>query len=332
MGTKQNVMTPETLLREADQRSSQEIESDIREKRNRMDSTLDQLGERLNVRSLMNSALEWWDSPSSGNQGNAAARRALKTVATQMKHHPMPSLLIGGGLAWLIADAGGDDATPAERPGEPSRVSDRLPKSQNGGVGSSLSHAKDAAAGAMESAKEKLSDLGSRTHRSADHLAHEAYVVSRSAARKIKQEVKEDYHAAGERFGRAVEEYPLAVGVVFAALGALAGLALPRSRKEDEMMGSKSDHVVEAAKEKGAELLESGKAVGERVIETVAEEAKEQGFTADKVTGALSAMAEKGGAILQKAKDEAAQAATDEGLKPPGRNGGSNPSETALPR
>ncbi len=330
MGPKQNAMTPETMPRNADPRSSREIESDIREKRDRMDSTLDQLGERLNVRSLVNSALDWWGSPSSGSHGNAAARRALKTVASQIKHHPMPSLLIGGGLAWLIADSDEDETLSSHRPGEPERVSDRKTSSESGGIAHSLHHAKEAAVGAVESAKDKLSDLGSRTHRSADHLAHEAYVVGRSTVRKIKNEVKEDYHAAGERFGRAVEEYPLAVGMAFAALGALAGLALPRSRKEDELLGEKSDHVVEAAKEKGEELLESGKAVGERVLGTVAEEAKQQGFTVEKVTDALAAVAEKGGAVLEKAKEEVRQAAADEGLRPPSRNteesGSGNPS------
>lgn len=317
MGTKQNVMTPETLLREGDHRSSQEIESDIRERRERMDTTLDQLGERLTLRSLMHSALEWWDAPAAGSQGSVAARRVARTVATQMKHHPMPSLLIGGGLAWLIADAAGDDGDPPpQHPGEPSRVSDRLPKAGNGGIAGSLEHAKDAAAGVVESAKEKLSDLGARTHRSADHLAHEAYVVGRSAVRKITHEVKGDYRAAGQRFGRAVDEYPLAVGVAFAALGALVGLALPRSRKEDELMGEKSDHVVEAAKEKGEELLQSGKAVGERVLESVAEEAEGQGLTADNVSGALSSLAEKGSSILRKAKEEAGHAVEEEGLNP----------------
>ena len=58
---------------------------------------------------------------------------------------------------------------------------------------------------------------------------------------------------------------PLAVGLSFAALGALVGVLLPHTRREDQLLGERSDQVVEAAKEKGQELLERGKDVAERV-------------------------------------------------------------------
>ena len=42
-----------------------------------------------------------------------------------------------------------------------------------------------------------------------------------------------------------MEEYPLAVGIGFAALGALIGVLLPRTRREDELLGEQSDQLVE---------------------------------------------------------------------------------------
>ncbi len=153
--------------------------------------------------------------------------------------------------------------------------------------------------------------------------ARGTYDRSRTAASRLKHDVSEGYHRGARKFEGAVEEYPLAVGIGFVALGALAGLVIPRTRSEDEFLGEQSDHLVDAAKEKGSELLESGKAVGTRVLESVKEGAAEQGLTGDSVGDALSKLAEKGGKVVEKARDEAKHAAEDEGLKP-------KPSEKAL--
>jgi hypothetical protein len=71
-----------------------------------------------------------------------------------------------------------------------------------------------------------------------------------------------------------MEEYPLAVGFGFAALEALIGVLLPRTRREDELLGEHSDQLVKAKKEKGEELIERGKVVAQRVSESAVEEAR----------------------------------------------------------
>jgi ElaB/YqjD/DUF883 family membrane-anchored ribosome-binding protein len=331
MGTTQNVMTPETKTNE-DNRSSAEIQADIRDTRERMDATLDELGNRLTARSLLNSALDWWDSP--GNQGNEAARTAVKAVARQIKHHPMPSLLIGSGIAWLISESmdhenghervrhGNDESFQS---GNASRT--HLP-------GSSSSHEKpgimdkakegathviEAAAGAMDAAKRKFSHVEDELHHSAERVqqgARGTYDRGRNVASKLRHDLSDGYHRSAERFEEAVEEYPLAIGVAFAALGALAGLVIPRTRREDELLGEQSDHLFEAAREMGSEWLETGKKVGSRVLESVKEEAAEQGITGESIGDALSHLAEKGGKVVEKAREEVMHAAEEEGLTP----------------
>ncbi len=66
-------------------------------------------------------------------------------------------------------------------------------------------------------------------------------------------------------------------------------------------------------------------------INTVEGQAKQQGFTAEKVSDALAAVVEKGGAAIEKAKEEESQAAADEGIKPPARNWEERPSENTSP-
>lgn len=306
MGTKQNVMTPQTI-EEDPARSSREIEQDIRARRDKMDRTLDELGDRLTLRSLVNSALEWWDGPPAGNQATLATRKACTTLARQIKHHPMPSLLIGGGIAWLIADSA-DEGDPSSN-----RLAQFPPEDGKDPHGSSLAgsigHAKDAAESAVDTVKEKLSAYSD----TASEMTHRALDRSKSTAHRLTREIAHGYETGTRSFSRAVEHSPLGVGVAFAALGALVGLALPHSRKEGELMGGKSEALLDAAKEKGGELLETGKAIGERVIESVKEEAKEQGLTGADVSQVVGEIATKGIRIVEKAKEEARQAIQGEG-------------------
>jgi len=287
---------------DTDDRTSREIEGDIRKRRQQMDSTLDELGERLTLRSLVHSALDWWDGPSTGN-GSAAARRACSTVGRQIKHHPMPSLLIGGGIAWLLSEAAGDDD------------GDGVYRTAGHAIGSGLSHAKDAAVEAMGDAKDRVVGAAEKIHEKADHLAHETVERGRESVRNASQHLSDGYHAGAERFSRAADDYPLAVGAAFAALGVLVGLALPRTRKEDELMGEQSDHLIEVAKEEGEHVLEAGKAIGERVVEAVKDEAASQGLTGGIVKSGLESLGQKASAVVERVKEAAVQASHDEGLE-----------------
>jgi hypothetical protein len=273
-----------------------------------MDDTLHELGTRLTLRSFVHQAMEWWDSPGTGKTGSLAAKRMVRTLARQVKDHPMPSLLIGSGMAWLIADSDDD---------EPVTSSAHSRQGSDSAIAESLTHAKDAAGDAMESAKDKVVEASHAVHDKAEHAARTLVEGGRNTVAKARSGLADGYRASAEQFGKAVEEYPLGLGLAFAALGALVGLSLPHTRKEDELMGEQSDAVIESVKEKGEELLETGKAVGARVVETIKEEAQEQGLTPEKVVDGIAGIAAKGAEVVAKAKDEAARALEDQGLKPP---------------
>lgn len=314
MGTKQNVMTPETITREDENRSSAEIESEIRETRSRMDATLDELGNRLTPRSLINSAFDWWESPEAGGQRNAAVKKAAVAVAHQARLHPMPAILIGSGIAWLVAESMEHDE---EKEGMEGRRRIRQiglgrKRSSPGKLEKAketATKAKEAAAGAIGTVKEKASEISEKMHHTSEQISEQAHgAVER--ARHMKEELRSGYQMSTERFLEAADQYPLAVGAGFLALGALVGLVIPRTRREDELMGEQSDQLVQETKEKAGELLETGKVVGERVLETVKEEAREQGLS-------VGDLKDKGTQIAQKAREEAMHAAEEQGLKQP---------------
>lgn len=325
-------------------RSSSEIESDIRQTRSRMDSTLDQLGERLTARSLLNSALDWWESHSEGTRTSARVKDTYQTIIHQVKDNPMPAMLVGAGIAWMLIGAAREEPEyeEYERPGRMRyRGIQRHPletesftggeagghegEKQEGGPGliekakDKLAEGKEAIAGAAETAKEKISGMGEAAQRATGemrHRARESYSRGRSMSRQMGRSLREGYSSSAERFEDAVEEYPLAVGVGFAALGALVGLLLPSTRREDELLGESSDQLVENVKEKGQEILERGKVVGERVAGAAMEEAKKQGITEESVGEKLSEVAGKAGEVARRAKEEASTAAKEQKLTP----------------
>jgi len=79
-------------LHDQEHRSSTEIESDIRQTRGRMDATLDELGDRLSARSLLNSALDWWESRGVGARSGQQedSRRRHRAADDQQQLHLAP--------------------------------------------------------------------------------------------------------------------------------------------------------------------------------------------------------------------------------------------------
>jgi hypothetical protein len=72
------------------------------------------------------------------------------------------------------------------------------------------------------------------------------------------------------------KENPLGLAIGAAAIGFLAGLAVPSTRVEDEKLGPVADQVKDRVKETGQEALDRGKQVAQDVASTAAETAKDK--------------------------------------------------------
>ena len=328
-------------LHDQERRSSTKIESDIRQTRGRMDATLNELGDRLTARSLLNSALDWWESRSVGARTGGAKKDTYQAVARHVKEHPIPALLVGAGLAWMIIDATTSDEekegsysgpapysgtrSGAATPYDPSEYQGNNQTETGGESGpgfaesakGKLEHAKKAVADVAGATKEKAGALGDAASEAAEDVgrrAQEVYQEGRSTALKMGRSIESGYHSSAKQLENAMEDYPLAVGIGFAALGALIGVLLPCTRREDELLGEQSDQLVKATKEKGQELLERGKVVAERVAGSALDEARQQGLTPEAAGETISEFAGKVGEVARKAKQEAGTAAQDEKL------------------
>jgi ElaB/YqjD/DUF883 family membrane-anchored ribosome-binding protein len=328
-------------VQNTEDRTSTEIASDIRERRNRMDSTLDELSNQFTVRSIVTSALDWWENRQGSMPGGGVAKSAYRNVAYQVKKHPVPAVLVATGVAWMIIDAASEDegqvssaredVDDRQAPGASKEGSHLFEKAQTklgqakhaasevaGAAKEKASALADATSGVTGAAKEKASALGDTASEAAENLtrrAQDVYSQGRSTAVRISEGMQQGYRSGAEQLDMAMREYPLAVAIGFAAAGALFGVLLPRTRPEDEFMGEKSDQLLDATKQKGEELLERGKAVAEHVAESAMGEARQQGLTPEAATDKISEIAGKFGEIAHKVTDEG-KAAAKENLMP----------------
>lgn len=175
-------------------------------------------------------------------------------------------------------------------------------------------HAKDTVTGAAASAghrvadaadtvRERASDLGHRTRERASELGYR----TREKASELKSRTRYQARRAQTGFWEMMEENPLAVGVATLALGVLAGLSLPSTRREDELLGETRDRLVDRLEEVGREALDKGKQVAGTAVDTLKEEAENAGLTA-------SGLAEKVREVGRHTEEAVKQEVKNQGL------------------
>lgn len=306
--------------------SSDEIRTGIQGTRRDMDETLDQLGERLHPRHLLDDVIDLFRGGGSGGGSQIAAvsKRAGGTVAAQIKEHPLPALLVGAGLIWWLVDSGDDGRDRRTRFGrakgmplnpdaylerggdlyrDPLTTSvaadlDRPPVGdpEASGVGERL---KEGASAVKDRVGSAVSDAGRR--------ARSAVSSGWEGTRTGLHSVGHRGHAAADRLSEAGDQHPLAVGGICLAAGLLAGLLLPRTEREDEWMGEAADEVRADLRSRGENLVEQGKAVAHRAVEAAQGEAGQQGV-------APSDLTDKAARVVNEAVSAAQRTAEEEGL------------------
>lgn len=324
--------------------STDQIRRDIRHTRGEMDETLDELGERLHPRRLLDELLDLL-SPKDGTGSSAAEtvsrslKRGGKSVSKYARENPIPTLLMTAGVAWAIYDAardddeegvewtggrhfgygtggaGGETLAPEHSEfwdeGEQAKDKEDQP-GQMQKAKQAASAAKDSVAGAAS----KVGRAGSRTWRRTSRASRRGYrkagEMTQAAgefADRSWERTRQGMSQARDRFDEASTAYPLAVGGGFIAAGLLAGLLLPRTRVEDEWMGEMSDEAWDEAKSTGDEVLDKGRTKVEEAASAAMDEAEAQGLTLEK-------LGEKASRVASQVGETVKQASKKEGLDP----------------
>jgi hypothetical protein len=314
-----------------DARSGQ-IKADIDNTRDRIDQTLDALGNKLRPKNLIEEAFEYFSGgeATGGQQVRSTAQKLGVTLWHQVQEHPMPSLLIGAGVAWLFSEQRRSRAYYGPQPASIS--------SHSGGVGESISGAahslgarvsevthsgkeglqgmahsgKESLEGLAHSGKEKMGEMVGGMEEKARELrdmgAEQVGMIKEKASRlgaQTREQASAALRSSEARFSQTLEEYPLAMGVGFLALGVLAGLALPHTRIEDDALGTRSDQLKDQVKSKTQDIVGTAEKVAMAAGSAAFEEAEKQGLTLENLGNKVSHVAtEAAHVVSQKAKEE----------------------------
>jgi hypothetical protein len=387
--------------------SSDQISDEIESTRSRMDETLDELGDRLNPRRIIDDVMDYFTGPSrsSGAKSSATARVSEsasefgQNLGRTVRDNPVPTVLIGAGLAWLAFGLGHDDSKedrPRRRskrdryfvdeyddddegymadddyvlqtgfaehqhegnehelvPPESYMISskelddpsmwEKTKQAASGavdsvtgaaasvgeaigdatsatasGISSAASSVASSAASGASAAGTATSDAAAAAYRSSRRAGRDAYRYGSRMGRRAGRGVSRQGHnlsesvsdlaaKASDKYQHASELYPLAVGAGCMALGMLAGLVVPRTRREDQWMGKASDDLMDDAYEAGEQLVQRGQRVVSETIDKAAVSADEHGLTGD-------SLIERGKRVANKVVDAASEALEEEDL------------------
>ncbi|HTG35520.1 MAG TPA: hypothetical protein VLB76_21580 [Thermoanaerobaculia bacterium] len=180
----------------------------------------------------------------------------------------------------------GTEYDSEESSGVLSAAGDKV-KDLAGSAKDALSSATGKVGDAADWTKEHASELGHEVADKASSMGHE--VAHRASA--LRGQAKQKARGARLGFWQTMEENPLMVGAAVLALGVIAGLAVPSTDKEDELMGETRDRLLDDVKEAGQQALDKGKHVAEAVVDKVKEEAQHQGLTAENVVDKVKTVA-----------------------------------------
>jgi hypothetical protein len=210
-------------------------------------------------------------------------------IVEMVKSNPIPSAMVGVGLAWLWMNrrdgASNGDAWSRRQRG--SRTSYSMSggqgrwSSSRGGLGfddegddfyardqsfaggtegaisGAAGQARDTANKIASKARDTMHGVTDKAQQTAGYVAERAQNVARGAQNQARR--------VEETFVRKLNDAPLAVGAAALALGTAVGLAVPRTRMEDEWLGDARDTLLDKAQSVASQTLDKVGEVAERV-------------------------------------------------------------------
>jgi hypothetical protein len=213
-----------------------QIRSEIEQTRDDMSDTIDEIQDRLRPGNV---AANVRDTASiAASNVRSAARETMDEVAEsrvvqQLRANPIPGAMVGigvAGLAWLAFGSRDDRWRPPQ--------GRRFASGPYGRTAASAG-IETAVEGAVDRAKELTSKTG--------EYAREVGWKAQQTTRRAQTQLQQTTRRAQTRLQRAINENPLFIGAAALAAGAMIGMAVPETERENEWMGETRDNVVEEA-------------------------------------------------------------------------------------
>jgi ElaB/YqjD/DUF883 family membrane-anchored ribosome-binding protein len=240
------------------EKTPEEIEMEIEQTRSRLSRDIDELGSKLNPQNLKEEAKSAIKGAAQGAVSNVGeqARRTGSRLVEVIRENPLPVIAVGAGVTWLLTQRSRSDISGDRMARYAYTGPERRQGSWQSGTGIK---------GKVSGVKETVSDAASGVADKAGELkerAEERLGEFGGQAKRQSQRIKTNLE-------HQAEANPLAVGIGAAIIGLALGLLLPGTERENQLMGSARDQLVDRAEETVGRAKEAAVEAGREVKETV---------------------------------------------------------------
>ena len=243
-------------------RRTGEIRSEIEQTRADMSETIDAIQEKLRPANIVSQAKDTVRDATVGKVKamTQTAREHLTGdrrdwsgnggIMERIRENPVPAAIAAASIAW-IAFSG-------------RRSSNRLSPAIYGSTRDGEAFVRETV---ISEDVDDATELG-------PYNAGVGFEAARARVRDSGTRVRHATSHAGTRLQRFVRDNPLAAGAVAAAVGATVGMALPETRRENEVMGSARDAVVNRAQDAARQAAERVQDAAQRVGDVAGDTAR----------------------------------------------------------
>ena len=187
-----------------------------------------------------------------------------------------------------------------------------------------VSKAKSTAGDAAQAAKQGLSNAGSRIAEGTETLTEEGrkrVIAARQKAVEMRRSAAQSVNKGSDATADFYNQQPLVAGALALAVGAALGGTLPRTKTEDDLMGSQSDTLFDQAErifeEEKAKVLSVADTVKQEVQDIAAETKADLDSGAPGDKSAVEAIGDKAKSAAERVADKATSEAQAKDLGNP---------------
>lgn len=246
-------------MQQDNDKSPERLEDEVNATRARIGDRLETLSNRLSPGDLLDQAL---------GMAREHGGDFTRNLGAQMKSNPVPTLLTGIGLAWLMMSSGSRSEGYSNPFRRTRSESDDSWKSSEGSYSGSLHDSGDnrSEPGVIERAKDALGNAGDHVEEFADAARRKIDSASEATHRGLRS-ARQSVRSAQGSVADFLHEQPVLAASLGVAFGAALGALLPSTDLEERVMGPVSDKAVTKAQAVATAQYAKAKASAEVVAQ-----------------------------------------------------------------
>jgi ElaB/YqjD/DUF883 family membrane-anchored ribosome-binding protein len=303
------------VMSEYERQDPEEIEREIGQTRNRLSRDIDELGNKLSPQNLKEEAKSAIKGAAQGAVSNVGeqARRTGSRLVEVIRENPLPVIAVGAGVTWFLTQRSHSEVSGSRM----ARYAYTGPERRQGDSWQSGSGIRGRVGGAVSGVKDSVSEAAS-------DVAGRAGELKERAGERISElggEARRQTRRIRTNFEHAAEENPLALAIGAAVVGLALGVLLPGTRREDDLMGSARDQLVDRAEHTAERVKDAAVEAGREVKETVKSEIEQH------KPEVKQAVQQAGESVKEQVKESARRVKKE--AKDAAKEPGNNPRSTA---